>query len=209
MTPPVEQMLAALRAEPYRIRDAAVLSAMADVPREHFVPESWKHAAYEDRALPIGYGQTVSQPFIVATMLTLAELTPKSRVLEIGTGTGYQAALLAQLADQVFSVEIVGALAAQAKANLEALDIRNAFVRHGDGRDAWIEKAPFDAILVACAATQLPKELKSQLADGGRLVYPAGDDEAQALYVLKRNGENWSEEKQFAVRFVPMTNELR
>ena len=171
MSATVETMIATLRREPYQIRDERVLAAMAKVPRAEFLPEAWKHAAYEDRALPLGHGQTISQPYIVAAMLEMLDPQPGQSVLEIGTGTGYQAAVLAELGADVYSAEIVGELADLARENLSRLQIGNASVNHGDGRDAWVEKAPFDRIILACAPQSLPDVLRHQLAGGGRMVY--------------------------------------
>ncbi len=202
-------MLQTLRDPPYSIQNEGVLQAMAEVPRDAFVPEDWQHAAYEDRALPIGHDQTISQPYIVAFMTQLLDPQPSDRVLEIGTGSGYQTAILAQLAAHVYSVEIVGELVRRAQVALEALGIANESIRHGDGADAWVEKAPFERIMVTCAPRELPQLLRDQLADGGRLVYPAGAGDNQYLFRMDRKQGIWRTEKQFAVRFVPMTDEVR
>ncbi len=209
MSATVETMIATLRREPYQIRDERVLAAMANVPRTEFLSAAWKHAAYEDRALPLGHGQTISQPYIVAAMLEMLDPQPDHRVLEIGAGTGYQAAVLAELAGAVYSAEIVGELAGLARDNLTRLKIGNVSVNHGDGCDAWVEKAPFDRIILACAPRSIPDVLRHQLADGGSIVYPEGDDRRQHLYLQTRAGDSWTKERSFAVKFVPMTGDLR
>ena len=148
---------------------------MRKVPRHEFVPARWKRSAYEDRPLPIGHGQTISQPYIVAAMTELAALSEGDRVLEIGTGSGYQAAVLAELAAQVYTIEIVGPLAERAARTLESLGYASVRVRHGDGYRGWPEAAPFDAIVVTAAAPRVPPALLEQLTVGGRLVIPVGD----------------------------------
>ena len=209
MSTAVEKMIATLRRDPYLIRDERILEAMSCVPREEFLPESWKFAAYDDRALPLGHGQTISQPFIVAAMLEMLDPKPEHRVLEVGSGSGYQAAVLAKLVHRVYTTEIVSDLAGQARKNLARLGIENVSVRHGDGRDAWIEQAPFERIIIACAPRQVPEALRYQLVDQGLMVYPEGDGERQYIYVTRRKGDTWTKDRQFAVRFVPMTQELR
>jgi protein-L-isoaspartate(D-aspartate) O-methyltransferase len=169
---------------PRGVRDPRVLEAMGRVPREIFVDEALRERAYSDSALPIGHGQTISQPYIVARMTELLAPSPGDRVLEIGTGTGYQTAVLALLAGEVFTVERIGPLAERASANLITLGFRNVQLRIGDGSTGWAEKAPFDRILVAAAAPEVPGSLVKQLAPGGRLVLPVGDASTQALTVL-------------------------
>jgi protein-L-isoaspartate(D-aspartate) O-methyltransferase len=190
------------------IGDARVLAALRAVPRHLFVPEAWRAEAYEDRALPIEEGQTISQPFVVATMTELAALRPTDRVLEVGTGSGYQAAILASLADEVYTIEIVTPLARSAEERLRRLGYKNVHVRAGDGYRGWPEAAPFDAIVVTAAPPAVPPPLQDQLAPGGRLVIPVGDD-YQELKVFTRAaaGTGLAERTVFPVTFVPMTGE--
>ena len=186
------------------VRAAAVLQAMRKVPRQEFVPESARHAAYDDRPLPIGQGQTISQPYVVALMTELARLTPESRVLEIGTGSGYQTAVLAELAAEVYSIEIVPELAHRAEGDLARLGYKNVHLRGGDGYLGWPELAPFDAIVVTAAPEKIPPPLLEQLKVGGRLVIPVGSH-SQELKVVTRTAGGYQEENSGAVRFVPMT----
>ena len=188
------------------ITDARALAAMRSVPRHEFVPEAVRVAAYEDGPLPIGHQQTISQPYIVALMSELAHLRPDSRVLEVGTGSGYQAAVLAELAHDVYSIEIVAPLAAAAAATLRRLGYARVHVRQGDGYRGWPETAPFDAILVTAAPEELPAPLLEQLAPGGRLVIPVGG-ESQELQVHRRTEHGVTVERVAPVRFVPMTGE--
>ena len=185
------------------IRDSAVLSAMARVPRHEFVPAEWRHLAYTDGPLPIGFDQTISQPYIVAYMTQAAEVAPTDRVLEIGTGSGYQAAILAELAREVWSVEIVPELAARATAQLAALGYRNVHVRAGDGYLGWKEHAPYDAIVVTAAPDHVPPALVEQLAVGGRMVIPVGRGE-QEMRVLRKTRTGVIEQVTIPVRFVPL-----
>jgi protein-L-isoaspartate(D-aspartate) O-methyltransferase len=186
------------------IRDLAVLRAFEKVPRHQFVPTGIRHRAYEDTPLPIGNGQTISQPFIHAHYLELLNLKGTEKVLEIGTGTGYQTALLAQLVPQVFSVERIAALSAQAKANLDKLGINNVSLCVGDGTLGWKAYAPFDAILVSAGSPSVPQPLLDQLSDGGRLLIPEGDLETQHLMVYTRRGERTERREVAPVRFVPL-----
>lgn len=191
------------------IRNDNVLRAMAAVPRERFIDEALSHKAYENNALPIGSGQTISQPYIVAKMTELLALTPHSRVLEIGTGSGYQTAVLAHMVDQVFSVERIKALQWQAKRRLKQLELHNVATKHGDGWQGWASKGPFDAIIVTAAASDVPTALLAQLAEGGRLVIPVGVH-SQVLKVITREGEHFSYQDVEPVRFVPLVaGELR
>jgi protein-L-isoaspartate(D-aspartate) O-methyltransferase len=168
--------------------DPAVIAALEAVPRHEFVPENLRDRAYENRPQPIGRGQTISQPFIVAIMTDLAGLDPESRVMEIGTGCGYQAAVLAQIANTVVSIERIASLADEAKARLKRLGYENVTVIHGDGALGWAAEAPYDAILVTAAAAELPQHLVEQLAPGGRLVIPLGHQGiAQSLTVLEKD----------------------
>jgi protein-L-isoaspartate(D-aspartate) O-methyltransferase len=188
--------------------DQAVLDALARVPRHRFVPEELARSAYEDRPLPIGFGQTISQPYIVAAMTAAAQLRGGERVLEVGTGSGYQAAVLAEIAGEVWSVEILRPLGERAAALLAELGYRNVQVRIGDGYAGWPEQAPFDAILVTAAPDHVPGPLLEQLAPGGRLVMPVGD-ERQELVRITRGDEGFVTERLMGVRFVPMTGEAR
>ncbi len=190
------------------VSDPRVLAAMRKVPRHEFVPPVARNLAYIDRPLPIEDSQTISQPYIVALMTELARVTPTSKVLEVGTGSGYQAAVLAELVGEVYSIEIIGALAASARDQLSALGYDNVHVRHGDGYKGWPEHAPFDAILVTAAPPHVPEALRQQLAVGGRLVIPVGE-RTQELLVIERTGTGFTERSVLPVRFVPMTDEIR
>src|SRR5262245_20295339 len=190
------------------VKDPATLGAMRTVPRQAFVPPSSGADAYGDHPLPIGHGQTISQPYIVAFMTEALGLKKGSTVLEVGTGSGYQAAVLAQIADRVYSVEILPALAEEARARLDRLGYRNVQVRVGDGYQGWPDAGPFDGIIVTAAAPRVPDPLKAQLKDGGRLVIPVGD-ESQELMVVTRHGDTFEEKRILPVRFVPMTGKVR
>ena len=190
------------------VRDPRVLEAMRSVPRHEFVPEAVRDRAYADGPLPIGHGQTISQPYVVAVMTELAQVAPADRVLEVGTGSGYQAAVLAALAAEVHTIEIVAPLAQQAAATLKRLGILNVHTRHGDGYRGWPEAGPFDAILVTAAAPEVPAPLLEQLAVAGRLVIPVGDF-SQELELHVRSEHGTRRERVFPVRFVPMTGEVR
>ncbi len=190
------------------VADPRVLSAMRRVPRDRFVPGWDSRQAHDDGPFPIGWGQTISQPYIVAVMTELAQLPPGAKVLEIGTGSGYQAAVLAEIAADVFSIEIVEPLGKRAEETLAALGYRNVRVRIGDGYRGWPEEAPFDAIVGTAAPPQIPRPLKEQLKVGGRLVLPVGDW-AQELVVVERTVEGFTERSVIPVRFVPMTGEAQ
>ena len=183
------------------IHDDRVLAAMARVPREKFVAPGWESDAYTDQPLPIGGGQTISQPYVVARMAELAEIQPDDHVLDVGVGSGYQTAIVAVLAGRVSGVEIRGELAAEAEKRFAALGLSVA-IRVGDGGYGWPERAPFDAILVAAAATRVPAPLLAQLADGGRLVLPEGDSWRQELVRYRRRGDDFTREELGPVRFV-------
>ncbi len=187
------------------IKDRRVIEAMIKVPRHLFVDESMRARAYVDSPLPIGEGQTISQPYIVALMTEALELTGKEKVLEIGTGSGYQLAILAELADEVYSVERIPSLAARAEKLLLGMGYKNIFVRVGDGTLGWSEKAPFDAIIVTAAAPDVPNSLKEQLAEGGRLVIPVGGEYTQSLLKVTKVGYNkFHTEDLGGVRFVKL-----
>jgi protein-L-isoaspartate(D-aspartate) O-methyltransferase len=188
------------------ISEQRVLDAMGKVPREEFVAPESRVASYEDGPLPIGYGQTISQPYIVAFMTE--QLRPKSsdRVLEVGTGSGYQAAILAGLVSEVYSVEIVEPLAKNAEATLQRLGYKNVHIKIGDGYKGWPEIGPFDAIIVTCAPDKVPQPLVDQLKDGGRMVIPVGNTFAQQLYLLEKKNGQLKESATLPVRFVPMTS---
>jgi protein-L-isoaspartate(D-aspartate) O-methyltransferase len=186
------------------ITDPAVLAAMLAVPRHEFVPEEIRSSAYEDAPLPIGGGQTISQPYIVAAMTAALRLRLRDRVLEIGTGCGYQAAVLACLAREVFTIERRAELASGASAGLARLGYANAHVHCGDGTLGLPEFAPFDAILVAAAAPAIPKPLLAQLTDGGRMIVPVGDTEHQELQLIERHGDAFPAKMLEGCRFVPL-----
>ena len=188
------------------ITDARVIDAMRAVPRERFVPEALRARAYDDTPLPIGFGQTISQPFIVAHMTEVLGVAPGHTVLEIGTGSGYQAAILGRLARMVYTIEIVPELARQADATLKALGYSNVRVRAGDGYAGWPEHAPFDRILVTAAPEEIPKPLIDQLGPRGRLVIPVGrQDGSQWITIVEKTGEGLVQRRTIPVRFVPFT----
>lgn len=187
-----------------RIRSRRVLGAMQAVPRHHFVPEEFHDIAYEDRPIAIGDGQTISQPFIVALMTQLLKLKGEDVVLEIGTGSGYQAAILAQLAKHVYTVERHKRLAERAAAVFQTLGYENITVRHADGSAGWSEHAPYQGIMVTAAAPQIPQPLLEQLAQGGRLVIPVGDVHGQQLEMWKRKDAKFTHESIVPVAFVPL-----
>jgi protein-L-isoaspartate(D-aspartate) O-methyltransferase len=190
------------------ITNRKVLEVMSSVPRHEFVPESYRNLAYRDEPLPIGYGQTISQPSLVAFMTDKLDLKPTDRVLEIGTGSGYQAAILSQLVSQVYTIEIVEPLARRAMADLKRLGYNNVNVLIGDGYKGWPEYAPFDAVIVTCAPDHIPQPLVDQLRDGGRMVIPVGEPGDQSLYLLQKHGTAIEQHSILAVRFVPMTGKM-
>jgi protein-L-isoaspartate(D-aspartate) O-methyltransferase len=191
------------------VKAPAVLAAMGSVPRHLFIPEGERSNAYEDRPLPIGYEQTISQPYIVALMTSLLDLRPNSRVLEVGTGSGYQAAVLSRLVDQVYSVEIVPALGERARRTLAELGYRNVQVRIGDGYKGWPDAAPFDAIIVTAAPPSIPDPLLKQLKAGGKLVIPVGKTYQDLIVMTRRRDGGFDRENVLPVRFVPMTGEAQ
>jgi len=191
------------------IKDERVLAAMAKVPREEFVPADARVEAYEDGPLPIGYDQTISQPYIVAFMTEQLRPKESDRVLEIGSGSGYQAAVLAELAADVYTIEIVEPLAKSAEATLQRLGYNNVHIKVGDGYKGWPEEAPFDAVIVTCAPEKVPQPLVDQLKDGGRMVIPVGERFAQQLYLLEKKNGQLKESVTLPVRFVPMLREAK
>lgn len=192
----------------YHVANAGVLDVMSRVPRHFFVPEAIQSQAYNDNALPIASGQTISQPFIVARMTELLSLTGKEKVLEIGAGSGYQTAILASLARKVFAIERLPQLAAEARSRLAQLGIRNVTLKAGDGTNGWDAYRPFDAILVAAGGPEVPEPLVHQLAIGGRLVVPVGADQKhQNLIRVVRGEKGWTQEDFGPVAFVPLIGE--
>lgn len=191
------------------ITNARVLKVMGRVPRHEFVPERYRSKAYEDTPLPIGYEQTISQPYIVAFMTEQLDPKPTDRVLEIGTGSGYQAAVLAELVAEVYSIEIVEPLARRAQTDLQRLGYKNIHVRAGDGYQGWPEAAPFDAIIVTCAPEKVPPPLVEQLTDGGRMIIPVGPSGIQELVLLRKQGGRLEKQATLPVRFVPMTGQAQ
>ena len=189
------------------IKDERVLAALAKVPREEFVPQDSRAASYEDGPLPIGYDQTISQPYIVAFMTEKLQPRPNNRVLEVGTGCGYQAAVLAELVADVYTIEIIEPLAKNAEATLQRLGYKNVHVKVGDGYSGWPDHAPFDAIIVTCAPNHVPQQLTDQLKDGGRMIIPVGERFAQELYLLDKKDGRLRESAVLPVRFVPMAGE--
>lgn len=193
--------------KPRGIHDERVLAAMSKLPREEFVPQNMRTQSYADNALPIGHDQTISQPFIVAYMTEQLRLQPTDRVLEIGTGSGYQAAILAELAKDVYTIEIIEPLAKDASARLARLVYKNAHVKVGDGYRGWPEVAPFDAIIVTCAPDKVPQPLTEQLKEGGRMIIPVGSGLDQQLFLLEKKEGQMAERAILPVRFVPMAGE--
>jgi len=192
------------RLRDHGIDDERVLEVIGSLPRHIFVDEALAHRAYEDTALPIGHGQTISQPYIVALMTAKLLNEPRDRILEIGTGSGYQAAVLARLVKRVYTVERIAALIERAQSRFRALKLRNIRVKYDDGSLGWPEQAPFDGILVTAAAREVPAALIEQLAIGGRMVIPVGDDDGQELRIIDRTPDGVREERVEFVRFVPL-----
>ena len=190
------------------VRDERVLEALRRVPRHEFVPAAQVPNAYEDSPLPIGEGQTISQPYIVGYMTEQLQVTPESRVLEIGTGSGYQAAVLAELVKDVYTIEIVAALAQRAKETLERRGYKNVHVRAGDGYRGWPEEAPFDRIIVTAAPDHIPQPLVDQLAVGGRMIIPVGDY-YQQMTIITKTEKGVVQQRTIDVIFVPMTGEAQ
>ena len=189
------------------IEDLAILHAFASIPRHRFVPEAVRHRAYQDVALPIGHGQTISRPGVHALHLALGELTGAERVLEIGTGSGFQTALLALLTREVYSVERIPELADRARRTLAELELANVHLATGDGSAGWPEEAPFDVILIGAAAPEPPEHLYAQLAPGGRMLVPIGDEETQELLRVRHRAGAFEVEAIERARFVPLIGE--
>jgi protein-L-isoaspartate(D-aspartate) O-methyltransferase len=190
------------------VTDAKTLAALRTVPRHLFVPAAFLRQAYEDHPIALAHGQTISQPYIVAFMTEALGLLGGESVLEVGTGSGYQTAVLAEIAARVRSIEILGTLADEARERLSQLGYRNVELRTGDGDAGWPEAAPFDAIVVTAAAPHIPEALVTQLRDGGRLVIPVGE-QSQELIMATRNGASLEQQRVLPVRFVPMTGKIR
>ena len=191
------------------IDDETVLRAMGKIPRHEFVPDDLHDSAYSDHPLPIGHQQTISQPYIVALMTQLVEAKPGGRALDIGTGSGYQAAVLGEICKEVYSIEIVEPLANEAKQRLAELGYKNITVRHGDGYQGWPDKAPFDAIIIAAAPDHVPQPLIDQLAPGGKLVIPVGKWYQELLLIERDHDGEVHRHRGIGVRFVPMTGEAQ
>jgi protein-L-isoaspartate(D-aspartate) O-methyltransferase len=188
------------------IDDKKVIDAFLKVERHRFVPNRYLPHAYDDCPLPIGEGQTISQPYIVAFMTYVLNLSSTDKVLEIGTGSGYQAAILGELCDNVFTVEVIPSLGRKAESLLKELGYENVKMKIGDGYKGWKEYAPYDAIIVTCAPTHVPEPLKEQLKDGGRMIIPVGKRSNQELVLLRKMGDRLKKEKTLPVRFVPMVD---
>lgn len=186
------------------VKDESVLKALDDVPRHMFVPRNLRDSSYENGPLPIGQGQTISQPYIVAYMTEALKLDRKDKVLEIGTGSGYQSAIISGLVNDVYSIEVLPELSRQARKTFSDVGIDNVHLKVGDGYQGWPEEAPFDAIIVTAAPPEIPQALISQLADGGRLIAPVGGSDFQQLVLITRDGDRFSKQNLLPVRFVPM-----
>ncbi len=189
------------------VEDRAVLAALKKVKRHLFVPEPQRQMAYSDQPLPIGEGQTISQPYIVAFMTEALSLKKTDKVLEIGTGSGYQAAVLAELCDTVYSIEIIDPLGKRAETVLKIQGYTNVHVKTGDGYKGWLEHAPYDAVIVTCSPSHVPRPLQDQLAEGGRMIIPVGEYPDQELILLKKKGGELTRQAILPVLFVPMMDE--
>ena len=188
------------------INSDAVLEALAKTPRHVFVPDAIKDMSYEDNALPIGLKQTISQPYVVAFMTEALALSSSDKVLEVGTGSGYQAAVLSHLVQKVFSVELLDPLAKRARLTLDQIGVKNVEIKTGDGYKGWLEHAPFDAIIVTASPLKIPQNLVDQLKDGGRMIIPVGERDIQWLVLITKNKGEVTEKKLIPVRFVPMVH---
>ncbi|HSH51213.1 MAG TPA: protein-L-isoaspartate(D-aspartate) O-methyltransferase [Bacteroidales bacterium] len=189
------------------IKNQKVIQAMLNVPRHLFVPVNYERMAYEDRPLPIGAGQTISQPYIVALMTETLDLNKNMKVLEIGTGSGYQSAILSKIVNEVYTIEIIESLGTKAGELLSRLDYNNIYLKIGDGYKGWPEKAPFDAIIVTCAPTDIPQPLIEQLKEGGRMIIPLGGSIVQELALLEKKKNKMKKKIVAPVRFVPMVRQ--
>ncbi|MCI0329998.1 MAG: protein-L-isoaspartate(D-aspartate) O-methyltransferase [candidate division Zixibacteria bacterium] len=203
----LRERMVAHQIEARGVKDQRVLGAMRKIPRHFFLPEEYIEEAYSDEPVPIGLEQTISQPYIVAVMTELLALSPKHRVLEVGTGSGYQTAILAELAGEVYSLEIVAELGKRAADLLTSLGYKNVWIKIADGYNGWAEMAPFDAIIVTACAEELPPPLLGQLKNGGRLVAPLGTEREQYLYLFIRTEEGVVKKRGVPVRFVPLTRQ--
>jgi len=204
------EMFEELKSSRYGIKDEKVLQAMALTPRHEFVRKGEQDQAYDDSPLPIGFGQTISQPFIVAFMTEALELKVTDRVLEVGTGSGYQAAVLSHLVEKVYSIEIVEGLAKRSAKTLKRLGYKNVKTKFGDGYLGWPDKAPFDALIVTCAPDKIPQPLVDQLKEGGRMIIPVGRvGMVQELYLLEKKNGKVKKKAVMPVRFVPMTGGIK
>lgn len=201
----IREQMVARQIEARGVKDQRVLAAMRKIPRHLFVPEEYAEESYGDEPLPIGLEQTISQPYIVAMMTELLNLSPKDRVLEVGTGSGYQTAILAELAGEVYSLEIVPELGKRAAELLISLGYKNVWIKISDGYNGWPEMAPFDAVIATACAEELPPPLLAQLKTGGRLVAPLGTEREQYLYLFIRTEEGVVKKRGAPVRFVPFT----
>ena len=207
--PARQRMVSKLATFERGITNARVLAAMGKVPRHEFVPEHLRSQAYQNRPLPIGHGQPISEPYVVAFMTEKIEPKPADRVLEIGTGSGYQAAVLAELTAEVYTIEIIEDLANRAAATLQRLGYANIHARAGDGYKGWPEAAPFDAIIVTCAPEKVPQPLIDQLKDGGRMIIPVGSSSKQRLVLLHKHDGKLDRQAVLPIHFVPMTGEAQ
>jgi protein-L-isoaspartate(D-aspartate) O-methyltransferase len=208
-TPARKQMVDELANSRYGITNALVLAAMGKVPRHEFVPEPVRFKAYQQHPVPIGYGQPISEPYVVAFMTEKLELKRTDRVLEIGTGSGYQAAVLAELTAQVYTIEIIKGLASRAASTLQRLGYTNVYTRAGDGYKGWSEAAPFDAIIVTCSPSNVPQPLIDQLKDGGRMIIPVGPRLRQQLVLLCKHDGKLDSQAVMPIHFVPMTGQAQ
>jgi protein-L-isoaspartate(D-aspartate) O-methyltransferase len=204
-----QRMVSKLASGEHCITNARVLAAMGKVPRHEFVPAHLRSLAYLNRPLPIGYGQPISEPYVVAFMTEKIEPQPTDRVLEIGTGSGYQAAVLAELTAQVYTIEIIDDLAKRAASTLQRLGYTNVYSRTGDGYKGWPEAAPFDAIIVTCSPQEVPQPLIDQLKEGGRLIVPLGSYSRQELVLFRKHDGRLDSQRVLPIRFVPMTGQAQ
>ncbi len=204
-----QRMVSELARGKQGITNARVMAAMGKVPRHEFVPVQWQSQAYLNRPLPIGHGQPISAPYVVAFMTEKLELQPTDRVLEIGTGSGYQAAVLAELTAQVYTIEIIRDLANRAGSTLQRLSYTNVYPRVGDGYKGWPEAAPFDAIIVTCSPEKVPQPLLDQLKEGGRMIIPVGSFTKQELVLLHKHDGRLDRQAVLPIHFVPMTSPTR